>query len=149
MKVADIQNSYGTWTATFLGEKFESRRQQEALNWLTTKRSELVIATTPRMGVFDGYRHKGVSLMRDTIEVFDKLTAKGWHPADCGNGMITMEPYQFKKSFGGRPATRVINRNYVMLSVWVGHVEITCMEQKNPSPLTEVIVPCTESPTLK
>ncbi len=97
--------------------------------------------TTPRCPIFDGYRHKGINLLRDTAATWDKMVAAKMQPYDCSNGHITMQPYYFRKAFAGRPATKLINRSVVMYSVWDGHVEISCMAHDEQAPKSEVACP--------
>lgn len=97
--------------------------------------------TTPLMGVFTKYRHQGINLLRATLATWDKMKAAGMQPYGCNVGMITMQPYYFRKAFAGRPATKLISRDVIMYSVWDGHVEITCIDSEK-APKEPVIVPC-------
>lgn len=98
-----------------------------------------MIETTPSMGVFEQYRHKGIMLMRDTIATWDAMIAAGMRPYEASTGMITMQPYHFRKAFAGRPANKFVNRDCVVLSVWHGHVEISCLENEKQAKLDVVV----------
>ncbi len=137
------QVPYAGWRATFLGETFESNRQDDCTRWLLEQRSAFKMETSPRMGVFAEYRHNGLLLMQDTIATWDRMIAAGFNPTCAGMGMITMTDYAFKKAFAGRQCTKFNTKSAECLSVWDGHVEITCTVTKHFDPNSEIVCPST------
>lgn len=99
--------------------------------------------TTPRYPYSKDRLISSIDLMRTTVEVWDQLKSEGFRPADCGKGMITMRPVEFKRAFAGHRAADYINRGLRTLSVWVGPVEISCVveEERDNTGFTTVSAP--------